>query len=77
MSDVDPTYEQVARWLPKDVREAIEATVPCIGGGEHDWQYRSIDVSRMESAFTTTEEWWSCRLPGCNRTVRTDPAQVS
>jgi hypothetical protein len=31
------TYEQVARWLPVQIRREIEEVVPCHRGAEHRW----------------------------------------
>lgn len=67
------TYTDAAKWLPTDIREHVEATVPCISGGQHEWHHQAFDVTRMESAFPTKMEWWTCTRPGCNRIVKTDP----
>jgi hypothetical protein len=45
------THDQVARWLPTDVRFDIDPH-------EHRW----VDIRTMESAFTTR----MCTVSGCN-----------
>lgn len=73
MSDDVVTYADAAKWLPTDVREHIEATVPCFGGGEHEWQHQAFEIRTMDSTFTQTREWWSCARRGCNLTVNVEP----
>ncbi|MCW2902287.1 MAG: hypothetical protein JWO67_4552 [Streptosporangiaceae bacterium] len=67
----DPTYAQVAEWLPTDVREHIEATMPCRVYGEHYWQHTVAEVRQ----FGIPEpiriiEHWECP---CGLVHTTDP----
>jgi hypothetical protein len=75
--DAVVTYDEAARWLPTDVREHIETTAPCIGGGEHNWRHSSVDIQVAERLSPVrTIESWSCARPGCNLTVNVEPKAV-
>ncbi len=65
------TYDDVARWLPTDVRERIECTRPCLSGGRHDWRHEAISVTSMDSVVRRVYEWWQCDR--CEVVVKTDP----
>jgi hypothetical protein len=72
VSESDVTYEQTARWLKPEVREAIEAALPCPYTGErHDWQRYEIDVQTLSEAAPRTYVHWQC---GCGRSRKTPPA---
>ena len=67
------TREQVTRWLPRTIWDAIAASTPCISGVGHHWDRQSYDLTTMESAFRRTVEWWACSNPACEAVVRTKP----
>lgn len=64
------TYADAARWLPRDVRTAIEVTRPCVTGGRHDWEHRQIDISSFDGGRGTLNHW---QCPGCGVHTDTDP----
>jgi hypothetical protein len=66
------TYEAVARWLPADVREAIEVSIPCSRG--------MVDTGHLwaqEYAIYPegVRKWWQCF--NCGITAREDPRPIA
>lgn len=45
--DAPVTYTDVAKWMPTDVREAIELTQPCRNAVIHLWDHRKEDPARQ------------------------------
>lgn len=72
MSDELVTYDDVARWLPDDLRDRIAATAPCRDGGAHRWEHRAYKFSTIGRADPITQEWWQCDR--CRTVIKTDPA---
>ena len=69
----EPTYAGVAQWLPTDVREAIENTLPCPAGGAHDWQHDRTEIRKFgELEPVLIYEHWLCR---CGLIRSTDPGE--
>jgi hypothetical protein len=67
----DPTYHDVAQWLPTDVREAIEAGTPCPVNGAHVWWLDRTELHKwgqLEPAAVI--EHWHC---ACGIARTTDP----
>jgi hypothetical protein len=67
------THDEVARWLPTDVRERIEVTKPCVDGGEHDWRHDCVEIQSWGRGVVATIESWACQVPGCWVVARTEP----
>jgi hypothetical protein len=70
------TYDEAAKWLPTDIRESIEISLPCRRrGGVHDWRYDRTEFHTMDSvAPVYVSEHWLC--PGCGIVSTTDPEAV-
>lgn len=49
------TYEDVAATLPRDIREAIELSLPCAGGPQHLWNEEHYDYVAKRPDL-----WWQC-----------------
>ena len=68
----DPSYANVAEWLPRHITDAIAATMDCPGNDAHDWQHTRTDLHKWgQVAPVATIEHWLCR--NCGVDVRTDP----
>lgn len=75
-SDGLVTYEEAARWLPADIREAIEVSQPCSPGmvdTGHLWSQEYVFIRSPLS--TQIRKWWECSL--CHITAREDPRPVA
>jgi hypothetical protein len=67
----EPTYRDVAEWLPTDIREHIEATTPCPVYGEHYWQHWHAEIRTAELREPVrTIDQWECP---CGLLHTTDP----
>ena len=60
MTDEVITYADAARWLPADVRYAIEETTPCPHFGAHQWEDLTIDVTTLSDAVPRTLRYRQC-----------------
>lgn len=69
----DPSYANVAEWLPSHVRDAIAATMDCPGNDTHDWLHHLGHDFYVSGRLppVTVGEHWLCR--NCGVDVRTDP----
>jgi hypothetical protein len=57
----DPTYADVAKWIPTDVREAIEAATPCPVSGAHDWRHHCTELHTFGLLEPVAViEHWTC-----------------
>lgn len=67
------TYADVAQWLPTDVREAIEASVPCRDRDAHRWLHQEPAVLHVMGRLEPVAriEYWICA--GCGIFRRTAP----
>lgn len=72
LADDEPgTYAAAARWLPLDVVEAIEATLPCQMFRDHQWTHERDEVmSWTQPAPVRVDEWWMCP---CGTSTHQDP----
>lgn len=72
----EPTYADVAKWLPTDVREAIESALPCpVSGEAHRWVHDRTAFhqwGKPEPAAVVNR--WRCRW--CELVHTTDPEPV-
>lgn len=67
----EPTYNDVAQWLPTDVREHIETTTPCPVYGKHYWQHSrdEVYVAERREPVRVIEQWYC----PCGLVHTTDP----
>lgn len=56
-----PSYVEVAQTLAPDIRAAIEERMPCLGGGEHDWDTEVIEISTWGERSTRNLRNRRCR----------------
>jgi hypothetical protein len=69
----EPTYADVAKWLPTDIREAIEAALPCPVGDKHRWRHDRTEIRQWESdGPVAVRESWNCRWCGLVHTTNPD-----
>lgn len=74
-SMTDPSYADVAQWLPTDIREAIEVTMPCPRGDRHVWHHERTELHAMDRLEPVlVYEFWICT--DCGVSTRTDPGEL-
>lgn len=66
----EPSYADVAQWLPTDIREAIEASLPCPVSGDHWWSHQRVDLQKWgQLEPVAVIEHWRCQC-GLVRTTK-------
>lgn len=71
------SYDDVAKWLPPDIRESIEVSLPCpeSANGQHMWQEDRVEFDRFGAIVRVrVEPFWWCDYCKAGTSTRPIPA---
>lgn len=77
MQTVLVSYEDVAKWLRPEIRQAIETSLPCpvAADGRHIWDSERSELAAMDAGSSPIRvyEWWRCVHCGLTSTLNPVP----